>query len=314
VSRPALVADHLHRRFGDREAVRDVTLRIDPGEIVCVLGPNGAGKTTTVRMCATLLAPTSGSVHVGGIDAVRDPRGARRRTGLVLGGDAGFYSRATARQNLLFFADVAGVARASRRERVADVLGLVRLTDRADDRVRDFSRGMRQRLHIARALLAEPSLLLLDEPTSGLDPQAAADTRTLVRHLADRGTGVLLTSHQLTEVEQLASRVQVLVDGHEVARGSVAEIAVTSGVVSITGFTLPDEPVGLAESLSAAAGPLDLAQRAGRWHVRIPWRGAPRPDLVAAWCGSVGTAVPLDLVERPASLEESYLALVGGEA
>jgi ABC-2 type transport system ATP-binding protein len=306
-----LRVENLRREFDGRVAVDDVSIRIDPGQIVCVLGPNGAGKTTTVRMCATLLAPTAGAVVVDGIDAVANPRAARRRTGLVLGGDAGFYSRATARRNLLFFADVAGIRRAERRTRVTSVLAAVALSDRADDPVRTYSRGMRQRLHIARALLGEPSLLLLDEPTSGLDPQIAAETRALVRSLADTGAGVLLTSHHMAEVEQLADRVHVIAEGREIARGSVAGISALSGVASVTTFTTGLSPAGLDGALNGSAGPVDVTHHAGRWHVRVPWRDAAHDDLIERWCLSAGSPVPLDLVTRPATLEESYLALVG---
>ncbi|RMI09685.1 ABC transporter ATP-binding protein [Cellulomonas triticagri] len=314
MTRPALHARGLRRAFGDRIAVDDVSVRIDPGEIVCVLGPNGAGKTTTVRMCATLLTPTAGSVEVDGVDAVADPRAARRRTGLVLGGDAGFYSRASARKNLLFFADVAGVPRSERHGRVTSALEAVSLLDRADDPVRAYSRGMRQRLHLARGLLGRPRLLLLDEPTSGLDPQVAAETRTLVRALADSGAGVLLTSHHMAEVEQLADRIHVVVGGREVAHGSVAEISSASGVGSVTTFTTALGATTLAAAVDGLAGPLDVTDEAGRWRVRIPWRGAAREDLVRQWCLAAGGGVPVDLVTRPATLEESYLALVGASA
>lgn len=314
MSQPILLAQGLRREFGERVAVDDVSVRIDPGQIVCVLGPNGAGKTTTVRMCATLLTPTAGSVLVDGVDAVADPRAARRRTGLVLGGDAGFYSRASARKNLLFFADVAGVAGAERHLRVEHALEAVSLTDRADDPVRAYSRGMRQRLHIARALLGQPSLLLLDEPTSGLDPQVAAETRSLVRALADSGTGILLTSHHMAEVEQLADRVHVIAEGREIAQGSVGEISSVSGVAWVTTFTTELPPAELAPTLDGVAGPLDVTDQAGRWQVRVSWRAAAREDLVERWCLAAGSAVPVDLVTRPATLEESYLALVGASA
>lgn len=310
MTEPILQARGLRRAFGERVAVADVSLQIDPGQIVCVLGPNGAGKTTTVRMCATLLTPTAGTVLVDGVDAVADPRAARRRTGLVLGGDAGFYSRASARKNLLFFADVSGVRRPDRHARVAAALAAVSLGERADDPVRTFSRGMRQRLHIARALLGEPRLLLLDEPTSGLDPQVAAETRDLVRSLADAGTGILLTSHHMAEVEQLADRVHVITDGREIAQGTVAEISSVSGVAWVTTFTSELSPVDLEATLSGLAG-VAVSDQAGRWHVRVSWRDSAREDLVEKWCTSSGGAVPVDLVTRPATLEESYLALVG---
>jgi ABC-2 type transport system ATP-binding protein len=236
-----LFAENLRREFGDKNdrriAVDNVSVQIKPGEIIGLLGPNGAGKTTTVRMCATLLTPTQGRVIVDGIDAVKHPQQARKRIGLVLGGNTGFYARASARKNLLFFADVAGVRGSARRERVEAALDAVALTDRADDRVRDYSRGMTQRLHIARALLGKPSLLLLDEPTNGLDPQIAAEIRALIKRLADDGTGILLTSHMLSEVEQLANHIQVIAKGREIANGSVADIVAMSGLKPDTQVT-----------------------------------------------------------------------------
>jgi len=225
-----LLATGLRREFGDRVAVDNVTVKIKPGEIIALLGPNGAGKTTTVRMCATLLTPTAGQIMVAGIDAIAKPNQARRQTGLVLGGEGGFYSRATVRQNLLFFADVAGVKYRDRHSRVGMAMESVSLADRADSRVRDLSRGMKQRLHIARALLGNPSLLLLDEPTTGLDPQVAVEIRALIKQLANAGTGILLTSHHMVEVEQLANRIQIIVQGKEIANGTVTEIAALSGL------------------------------------------------------------------------------------
>ena len=165
-------------------------------EVHGLLGPNGAGKTTTVRMCATgFWSPTSGEVWVEGIDAVRHPERARSRLGLVLGGELGFYPRATARDNLLFFADLQGLDARRRQSSVMDALERVGLAEAASRKTAELSRGMRQRLHLARALLGSPSLLLLDEPTIGLDPDVALQVRDLVRELAQRGTGVLLTSH-----------------------------------------------------------------------------------------------------------------------
>ena len=154
-----LEAEHLARTFdrGRFQAVADVSLRVGAGQVHALLGPNGAGKTTTVRMCATLLLPTSGSVRVDGVDAVAHPRRARRRLGLVLGGDLGFYPRASARQNLLLFADLQGVARGDRASAVDGALERVGLSDAADRRASALSRGMRQRLHLARALLGRPA-------------------------------------------------------------------------------------------------------------------------------------------------------------
>ena len=209
-----LRASHLVRSFGKKDktfvAVEDVSLDVGTGQIHGLLGPNGAGKTTTVRMCATLLAPTSGEVWVDGIDAVRHPERARSRLGLVLGGELGFYPRATARDNLLFFADIQGLDARRRHSAVMDALERVGLAEAASRKASEFSRGMLQRLHLARALLGSPALLLLDEPTTGLDPDVALQVRDLVRELAQRGTGVLLTSHSMPEVEELADIISVI--------------------------------------------------------------------------------------------------------
>ncbi|UQF82609.1 ABC transporter ATP-binding protein [Rothia mucilaginosa] len=155
-----LDAAQLSRVFGKGEntftAVDRVSLRVSSGEIHALLGPNGAGKTTTVQMCSTLLTPTSGSLTVKGVDAIAHPQRARRHVGLALGGENGFYPRASARDNLLFFADVAGVSGRARRHEVEHALARVELTDAAARPVQEFSRGMKQRLHIARALLGSP--------------------------------------------------------------------------------------------------------------------------------------------------------------
>lgn len=310
-----LEAQGLRREFGSRPAnvaVHDVDLTIAAGRVVCLLGPNGAGKTTTVKMCSTLLKPTSGTVIIDGVDAVASPRAARRHLGLVLGGEQGFYGRASARRNLLFFADVMGVRASDRRQRVERALEAVRLQDRADDRVQAYSRGMKQRLHIARGLLTEPRLLLLDEPTNGLDPEIANDIRRLVASLAEDGTGVLLTTHHLAEAEQLADEVVVLTGGAVAIRGSVRDIARHAGIGSVSTFSY----LGTAEPLldrireHPAAARVGSDVRDGRSYVRVAWATTGGTDLVSE-LGATYLAEPIDdLVSRPASLEEAYLALV----
>ena len=221
-----LDAAQLCRTFGKGEhaftAVDNVSLSISSGEIHALLGPNGAGKTTIVQMCATLLTPTSGAVRIDGVDALAHPQRARASLGLALGGDTGFYPRASARDNLLFFADLAGVSARKRRNQVASALERVDLADVAAKKVQEFSRGMKQRLHIGRALLGEPKLLLLDEPTNGLDPDISLTIRQLIRSLADDGTAILLTSHLLGEIEELAHRVTVIGAGRVAVSGTVA--------------------------------------------------------------------------------------------
>lgn len=315
---PVLSVEHLRRVFGKEEfiAVDDVSLDVAAGQVHALLGPNGAGKTTTVRMCATLLTPTSGSVVVDGVDAVRHPERARARLGLVLGGELGFYPRATARDNLLFFADLQGLDGAHRRQAVDEALERVSLADVAQRRAGKFSRGMLQRLHIARALLGAPGLLLLDEPTTGLDPDVALQVRDLVRELSGQGTAVLLTSHSMPEVEELASTISVIGAGRIATRGSVRDVAAFAGVGTTTTFTLPARAADLSGHLQERVGAEAVIQQrpsSGRWSVIVYWAAQADPAVGLAVLDELLAAEilerPVDLVTRPASLEEAYLAL-----
>lgn len=331
---PLLSARHLTRTFdkGRFTAVEDVSFDIRPGEVFALVGPNGAGKTTTVRMCATLLTPSSGSLVIGGVDAVRHPLDARAGIGLALGGDLGFYPRASALDNLLFFADVAGVPGPRRRTEVADALERVGLTDRATSKVGEFSRGMKQRLHIARALLGGPGLLLLDEPTGGLDPEASLDVRDLIASLAGEGVGVLLTSHSMDEVEELATVIAVIGAGRIVVRGQVRDIARYAGVGETTTATLPARAAGIRDDLIGAVGESGdalIRPKGAGWSLTVHWReDGPRtgPENATGTTDTAGAGVarlldvlrnagfdrPADLLTRPANLEDAYLAISDG--
>ncbi|WPF66540.1 MULTISPECIES: ABC transporter ATP-binding protein [unclassified Corynebacterium] len=318
-SHSVLRVDSLTRDFSDgaRRVLDGVSFTVAAGEIVGLLGPNGAGKTTTVRVCSTLLKPTSGTVEVCGIDAVRFPRRARRHIGVVLGGERGFYLRATARDNLLFFADILGVPGARRRQRVDWALDMVGLKDRQRDLVENYSRGMRQRLHIARGLLNEPDLLLLDEPTNGVDPDVAEGIIALIDSLAhEHGTAILLTTHLLGEMEKLADRIHVLLDGTLGVSGSVREIAQAAGVQSISTFSL-NAGVGerrclrLRENLETMDSVLQARFRRvdARFLFSVSWADAASEDHLAGTARAQGLDLD-DMVTRPPSLEEGYLALV----
>lgn len=194
------------------DALADVSLRVDPGEVVGLLGPNGAGKTTLIKTVAGLLEPSGGRVLVDGFDVVADPLQVKRRIGLVLTDDRGLYWRLDGRWNLEFFGVLAGLPRRTARRRAAEVLEEAGLAGR-DRLVFGYSSGMRSRLNIARSLLADPPVLVLDEPTRSLDPVASAEVGTLLRGLADRGRAVLLSSHRLDEVAAICDRVVVVVGG-----------------------------------------------------------------------------------------------------
>ncbi len=219
---PAIEARHLHRTFeanrnlfgkGKRiTAVEDVSLSVEPGTIYGLLGPNGAGKTTTIKMLSTLLVPTSGQALVAGYDVATQEREVRRRLGVVLGGDRGLYGKLTARDNLTYFGHLYGMPRHTIAKRVDEMLEMVDLDHRAGHRVEGFSRGMKQRVHLAKALLHNPPVIFLDEPSIGLDPAAAVTIRSVIAGLVPAHT-VLLTTHYLHEADELCSRIAIIDKG-----------------------------------------------------------------------------------------------------
>ncbi|BCJ60753.1 ABC transporter ATP-binding protein [Micromonospora endophytica] len=206
------------------EAVRGVDLTVGNGELFGLLGPNGAGKTTTIKLLNTLLIPTAGTARICGYDVVRQTREVRRRIGYVFGGDRGLYDRLSARDNLRYFAELYGVPGREQKRRIAELLELVRLDGREHERVEGYSRGMRQRLHIARGLLHRPRVLFLDEPSIGVDPVAARELRQTVADLAAAGTTVLLTTHYMAEADELCDRIAVIAGGLIQALGTPAEL------------------------------------------------------------------------------------------
>ena len=198
---------------GPVEALRGIDLEVRKGELFGLLGPNGSGKTTLIKILATLLLPTSGTAVVLGQDVSADPTRIRSRIGLVLGGERGLYNRVSAWENLRYFAELYDIPRHQVRARIETVLREFGLGDVASRPVEEFSRGMKQRLHLARGLLHEPELLFLDEPTIGLDPQVARELREKIRELAGTGVTILLTTHYMFEAEDLCSRVGILSGG-----------------------------------------------------------------------------------------------------
>jgi ABC-2 type transport system ATP-binding protein len=212
-------------------ALREVSFEAKPGEIVGLVGPNGAGKSTLIRICTSLVVPTTGRVLIDGLDVARRSTGARSVTGLLLADERALYWRLTGRENLVFFGVMVGLTRRDAATRADELLQRFGLADR-DGRVFGYSSGMRVRLGLARALLARPRLLILDEPSRSLDPVASAELQHQLRSLASDGTAVVLSSHRLDEVEAVCDRVLVLLDGHQRAWTTTAELARGSGSVS----------------------------------------------------------------------------------
>lgn len=309
-----LNAQNVTRFFkkGSVQALSGVSLSISAGQIHALLGPNGAGKTTFIKICSTLLSPNTGDVHIGDIDAIAHPYEARKKLGIALGGDLGFYPRASAHENLVFFADVLGVPRRQTAARVADSLEKVGLTADAERKVGTFSRGMVQRLHIARAILNKPRILLLDEPTNGLDPDISFSVRGLIRDVAAEGVGILLTSHQLAEVEELADTISIIQGGKITMRGDISQIRHLGGVSTVSVATLDPQDKALADKLlevTKDVARVETRAHAGKWRVNIFWSTSPTEQMLADLAKHLGSYTS-SLYTRPATLEEAYLSLL----
>ncbi|MFD6948901.1 ABC transporter [Nocardiopsis sp. TSRI0078] len=288
------------------EALRGVSLEVPEGEVHGLLGPNGAGKTTLCKIVSTVLLPTSGTVRVLGRDVVTDTAGVKNSLGIVFGGDKGAYDRLTARQNLTFWAGVYGLTGARRRRRVDELLERVGLADRAKERVGSFSRGMKQRLHLARGLVSDPGVLILDEPTVGMDPVAARDFRALVGELRSSGRTILMTTHDMAEAAALSDRVSLIDQGRLVLTESpdtVGRLVSSYERVDARGVPGP-----LRERLAALPGVVSVKEVEGAG-TRVE---TDDPDAALAVLRALVDAGISDVSRSRPSLEEVYLHLVGG--
>ncbi len=294
-------------------AVDGIDLVVEPGEIFGLLGPNGAGKTTTMKMLATLLIPTSGTIRVLGIDPLERPREVRARLGAMLSGERSLYWKLTGRENLEYFAALYHVPPAETKERIARVLAAVKLTDRADDYVERYSTGMRQRLALARALLPNPPLVVLDEPTVGLDPQASRDLRDRVRELKAQGRTVLLTTHYMEEADQLCDRVAIIDHGRIVALDTPAALKRTIRAEEVVHLEIgvDGDDAAVIERLGRSATVARTERSNGTLNVTAHCASA-RDFVPAAFDAARSTGATIRHVEVvPVTLEDVFLALTG---
>jgi len=290
---PVIWTRGLTKRYGSLTAVDDLDLEVYPGEIFGLLGQNGAGKTTTILMLLGLSEPTDGEAEVMGLDPNYEPREVKRRVG-YLPDAVGFYGGMTGRQNLRYTARLNGLRDAKAEAAIDEVLDQVGLTDRADDPVETYSRGMRQRLGIADALVKAPDLLILDEPTTAIDPLGVVEILDLLRTLVhERGLAILLSSHLLTQVQSVCDRIGIFASGRLVGQGTMAELASAfgDGTASIeVGLELPT-PADIERAGAALRALADVESVAppqdgsGSWHLTIrpaDAEGRVRQDILLA--------------------------------
>jgi ABC-2 type transport system ATP-binding protein len=301
----------VRRRGKEIEALRGISFEIERGELFGLLGPNGAGKTTTIKVLTTLLLPSAGKASVLGFDVAEDPREVRRRIGYVFGGDRGLYDRLSALDNLRYFADVYRVPPRGQRARIDELLELVGLKGRERERVETYSRGMKQRLHIARGLLHDPPVLFLDEPTIGLDPVGARELRQTIAHLHDAGKTILLTTHYMFEADELCQRIAVIADGVIVADGTAADLKARIAdrtIVEIEAFGASD---AMIERLSRVDGVSSVSVELREQAQVILVQSSRGAELVQPLLRELDGARVGRVVPRPPTLEDAYVELVG---
>ncbi|MGY0230573.1 ABC transporter ATP-binding protein [Longispora urticae] len=299
-------ARDLVKQFGDFTAVNGIDVDVAPGEAFGFLGPNGAGKSSTMKMIGCVSRPTSGELRILGLDPVTDGSAIKARIGVVPQTD-NLDQELTVRENLTVYARFFGLSRAVARERAAELLDFVQLSERADDRVEPLSGGMKRRLTIARALINEPELVLLDEPTTGLDPQARHLVWERLFRLKQRGVTLVLTTHYMDEAEQLCDRLVVMDGGRIVAEGSPRELIErhsTREVLELRfALTEMDQLGALAEKLDGIAQRIEIL-----------------PDRLLLYTadGDAATSevhargvVPAAVLARRATLEDVFLHITG---
>jgi len=303
-----IVVEGLRKDFRALTAVHDMSFTVGDGEIFGLLGPNGAGKTTTVRMLAGLISPTAGTAIVNGHPLGETTQQIRAFTG-ILTESPGLHEKLTARQNLAYYGRLYGLRGARLREAVERYLGVVEMSEHADRRVASFSKGMRQKVAIARALLHEPEVIYLDEPTSGLDPSAAKNIRDFIATLRALGRSIVVCTHNLDEAERLCDRIGIM-------RGTLLRVDTPAGLrrhgrtatvrVELNGARGPDSFVGRLAELAYVSG---VQARENTLVVELADPAHETPDLVAELVGA-GARIT-SVVEDAQTLEEAYLSLVG---
>jgi len=305
----------LRRKVKEVLAVDGIDFSVSQGELFGLLGPNGAGKTTTIKMLTTLLTPTAGQARVLGYDVVQEASQIRPRIGFIFGGERGLYWRLSGYDNLVYFANLYHIPPDVRKRRISYLLELVGLEGREDEKVQGYSRGMKQRLHIARVLLHDPQVLFLDEPTMGLDPVGARELREAIRNLQTKEKTILLTTHYMFEADAMCQRIAVIDHGKIVALDTPSGLkrhVQDLSVLEIEMFGIPPEAMERVQALDGV-DMLSVEDRDQKQALLVHSNdGSAAVAPVVSTLEGMGLRVGSVVVREP-TLEDAYVRLVGGE-
>ncbi len=297
-------------RIQETIALRDLSFGVPKGRIFGLLGPNGAGKTTTIRILSTLLAPTTGTARIFGHDVVHQASKVRGLIGFSFGGDRGLYGRLTGRENLQYFAALHHLSPGEADRKAQQLLERVGLAEAWNTLVEQYSRGMKQRLHIARALLSDPSVIFMDEPTLGLDPMGAQELRQYIPVLAAQGKTILLTTHYMFEADSLCDTIAIINKGSLIAFGPPSEIKRHFSRIGIVEVTLLNTRPGLIQEISALDGVQRVESGLDGTLQKLIVHTRTGTDLKASIRSKVGQGNVERLVVRDPTLEEAYLSIL----
>lgn len=294
----------------ETRALNGLSFTIPRGIVFGLLGPNGSGKTTTIRILATLLTPTSGQARVLGFDVVKESSKVRGRIGLILGGERGLYGRLTGEENLKYFAALNHLSRDVANERVKGILELVNLSQDSRRLVEQYSRGMRQRLHIARGLLTDPEVLFMDEPTIGLDPEGAQELRELIPTLIKRGKTILLTTHYMSEADELSHEIAIISRGRVIASGAPSTIKRSFSKITVCEIICRQSQANTVEAIQTLQGIQRVSAIEDGPIQRITIQMLPGTEIKTSVTKIIGEGNIDSLVMRDPTLEEAYLSII----
>ena len=307
---PGILVDGLEKKFESVTAVDQLSFEVDEGEVLGLLGPNGAGKTTTVRMLACLISPTGGSASVGGFAVTHEQSKVRQKVGILTENPC-LYERLTAYENMEFFAEAYGVSpREERKERIRELLEFFNLWNRRGGKVAHFSKGMKQKLAIARALVHKPPVLLLDEPTTGLDPESAKEVRDMITRLSSREKrAILLCTHRLEDAEKLCDHVMIVNRGRCIAAGTPESLREKLVDVPVLEVVLKVESPEVADTIRRIPLVRSLQADGPRLLITVDDPSSTTPEIVDAIVRADGLVLSVSPLKP--SIEEIYLRLIG---